>query len=561
MLADETSPDLALVEVGLDGNPPGVAAAVHISHRFGIPVVFIVGAPDPGDVLRHAAASNPCGYLHQPFSDAQLDLTIRCSLAVHARQRAQRDAQIKLQRRVARLEDLCQRTRSVFDSPSDGVVVLNEDHSPLSYQDDLIGTAFRSISDGIVVLGVDGEFLYTNPAAEQIIGRELAGVPPDKLAETYGVRYADRETRIATEDIFSAIQLGVPVDELEVFIRHPRRPDGVYISVSTRPLMDEGGRIRGTVAVFRDVTARVRAAEALAQAFAEGRLEMADTIVHDIGNAIVGVTTGIEKLRKALADDRFGRSLAALADAVRTNQEDWVDYLRDHPQGRRVPPFVTALADRYIEQRALLISTVERVLERAQHIVQIVRTGGLGTTAMDRKNVDLNDALATALMVVRNLLAKNEIKTTIDSRNAPQEIHVSESQFQQMLVNLIKNAIEAIDDLAAEQGLSQPPYIRVRVWREGRFMNLEVTDNGIGLKTKDQRALLAPGYTTKKSGMGLGLHSVANFVISSGGRIRPTSDGYGKGTTMRVMLPLESVVPHRAQVDAPQAVNAGRIAP
>ena len=56
------------------------------------------------------------------------------------------------------------------------------------------------------------------------------------------------------------------------------------------------------------------------------------------------------------------------------------------------------------------------------------------------------------------------------------------------------------------------------------------------------------GYTTKKNGSGLGLHSAANFVIGSGGSIRPLSDGIGHGTTMRVTLRL---------VEEPQRPAAG----
>ena len=47
----------------------------------------------------------------------------------------------------------------------------------------------------------------------------------------------------------------------------------------------------------------------------------------------------------------------------------------------------------------------------------------------------------------------------------------------------------------------------------------------------------------KEGGSGLGLHSAANFVIGSGGRIQPLSDGIGHGTTMRVMLRLSAVAP------------------
>ena len=70
-----------------------------------------------------------------------------------------------------------------------------------------------------------------------------------------------------------------------MFVRNPEVPEGVFISVSGRPLQDEEGTEKGGVIVFRDVTHRVIAEEALTQAFAQGRLEIVETILHNIGNA------------------------------------------------------------------------------------------------------------------------------------------------------------------------------------------------------------------------------------------------------------------------------------
>ena len=80
---------------------------------------------------------------------------------------------------------------------------------------------------------------------------------------------------------------------------------------------------------------------------------------------------------------------------------------------------------------------------------------------------------------------------------------------------------------------------------EGEFLHLDVTDNGIGidLEKTNAKMIFSAGYTTKDEGSGLGLHSAANFVIGSGGRIQPLSEGLGKGATMRVMLRLSAVVP------------------
>ena len=129
------------------------------------------------------------------------------------------------------------------------------------------------------MISVDGKFRYANPACERIIGAKLSDAPLEEWVQRYGAYY------------------------------------GVYIRVSVRPLIDDGSGIRGAVTVFRDVTPCVFAAEALAQAFAEGRLEIVDTLVHNISNAITSVATGVETLRQALVSahryDPRGRSVHA----------------------------------------------------------------------------------------------------------------------------------------------------------------------------------------------------------------------------------------------------------
>ncbi|MCY3844061.1 MAG: ATP-binding protein [Acidobacteria bacterium] len=118
-------------------------------------------------------------------------------------------------------------------------------------------------------------------------------------------------------------------------------------------------------------------------------------------------------------------------------------------------------------------------------------------------------------------------------------LHDKESQFHQMLVNLVKNAMEAIDALASTgQALVPGPRVRIVAWSEADHVALDVTDNGIGVAPESMREIFTAGYTTKESGTGLGLHSAANFVVGSGGTIEPLSEGIGRGTTMRVRLRL-----------------------
>ena len=417
----------------------------------------------------------------------------------------------------------------------------------LRKQSELMETMFNSISDGIVVADVTGQSFYVNPAAEQITGMDITDCPPEEWVERYGLFYPDRETPMRMEDLpfLRIISHGESMDEVDMFIRNHNRPDGVYIRVSGRPLLDNLGGIRGGVIIFRDVTERMLAEEALAQAFAQGRLEVMDTILHNIGNAINSVTTGIETVRQHLGNDRVGRRLFALAAAVREHQDNWSDYIENDPQGRKVMPFIIELSESLSKRNEDLIKTVGRVKDRANHIADIVHTQkAFGSSTMARKDIDLHDALSAAVRVLRDSLNKKGIHTDIDCEDAPREIRIQESQFHQMLVNLVKNSIEAIDDLTLAQELDEIPRIQIRASAEDDFLNLEVSDNGIGIKSKDTKVIFAPGYTTKRLGSGLGLHSAANFVIASGGRIQALSKGTGKGATMRVRLPLSSVAPH-----------------
>ena len=191
---------------------------------------------------------------------------------------------------------------------------------------------------------------------------DITDCPPEEWVERYGLFYPDRETPMRMEDLpfLRIISHGESMDEVDMFIRNQNRPDGVYIRVSGRPLLDNLGGIRGGVIIFRDVTERMLAEEALAQAFAQGRLEVVDTILHNIGNAINSVTTGIETVRQHLGNDRVGRRLFALATAVREHQDDWSAYIENDPQGRKVMPFIIELSESFSKRNEDLIKTVGR---------------------------------------------------------------------------------------------------------------------------------------------------------------------------------------------------------
>ena len=425
---------------------------------------------------------------------------------------------------------------------------LRDNAHRLRTQTQALETVLNSVSDGVVAADEAGAITIFNPSAERIAGFGRLDSTPDRWGEDYGVYYPDRVTPVAPDDLpLTRALRGEESDDVDLYVRSPRIPDGVYISVSGRPLRDESGRRRGGVIAFRDVTARMRAEEALHEAFAHGRLEIVDTVLHNIGNAINSVAIGVDTLRTRIRDRTLLQRLSSLAQAADAHRDDWLDYLQHDSQGQQVRPFIVALAADFESDRAAMERTAGRVADRVSHIVDIVRTQrGLERRVAVRKHVALRATIDAAVRLMHDSVSSRNITITIECLARPQTIHVDESRFQQMLINLIKNAMDAIDELVRAGGLRDDPRIRIRCYPQAEFLVIDVIDNGIGIDGKEFTTIFAAGYTTKEGGSGLGLHSAANFVIGSGGRIHPLSDGVGHGTTMRVMLRLSAVAPDAA---------------
>ena len=410
-------------------------------------------------------------------------------------------------------------------------------------------SVFDSIGEAVIVTDDEGEVTRFNPAAERIIGVGMVRNNPERWNDEHGVFFLDRATPIPHDGLPQIRALrGEPVDDMELFLRNPKVPDGVYLNVNANPVRDPQGEVTGSVIAFRDVTERHLAEEALSEAFAEGRLEIIDTLLHNVGNAVNSVATGMGTVQERLRTSKLERRLSALADALEAHRDDLRRYLETDPQGRKVIPFLAALARDHREHNTELKRIVDRVEERVRHIVDIVRTQKtIGVRRSVRKDVNLRRAIDDAVRILQESIARRGIDVRVDCDRAPDEIRIEESRFHQMLVNLVKNAIEAIDDLASANGSDEPEArsrIRVDAYVEGDYLVVDVSDNGIGISPDQFRLIFAPGFTSKVDGSGLGLHASANFAISSGGRIQPLSEGIGKGTTMRVRLRLSSVTPN-----------------
>ena len=386
----------------------------------------------------------------------------------------------------------------------------------------LMDTVFEHMSDGIVVADLTGRLTLFNEGARRLLGLGYLDVPAGERPGRYGFFHPDRVTRFAEEDLplVRAVR-GEATDGVEMFVRNADVPDGVFVSVEGRPLRNRAGELTGGIAVVRDVTQRAAAEEALTQAFSNGRLEVVDTLVHNIGNAMNSVTVGTETLRGELRQNALIGRLSALADAVEAHRDDPIAWVRDDPQGRKALPFVVALARDFAAHYDRLLQTADRVHDRVRHIVDIIRTqesqslGGGG----DLKAVELRQQIGDACRCCATPSpgAASASKSTARGCRARSGSTRAGSSRCWSTCSGTRWRRWTCGRPGAGSMPARRPSSRSPPTSEAANVVIDVIDNGVGIPPDRLRSIFAAGYTTKAAGSGLGLHSAANFVVGTAG--------------------------------------------
>jgi C4-dicarboxylate-specific signal transduction histidine kinase len=139
--------------------------------------------------------------------------------------------------------------------------------------------------------------------------------------------------------------------------------------------------------------------------------------------------------------------------------------------------------------------------------------------------------IRSLLSCIQPELRKGEVKVELNLASGLPAVWVHGIQLEQVLLNLTRNAIEAMQGNDGERRLG------ISTYQEEGEVYLQVSDNGQGIDTELQERLFTPFVTTKKQGMGLGLSISQGIIESHGGKMKLESVP-GKGACFTIMLPL-----------------------
>jgi len=139
---------------------------------------------------------------------------------------------------------------------------LQSSRSELQQQTSILQSILDSMGDGVSVANEHGESVLINPVGEKILGIGVTPYNSDAWSEVYGLFLPDQTTLYPAAELplVRAVR-GESSDNVDLFLRNPVLPEGRWLSVTARPLIDKTGVGRGGVAVFSDITARRSAEE------------------------------------------------------------------------------------------------------------------------------------------------------------------------------------------------------------------------------------------------------------------------------------------------------------
>ena len=341
-----------------------------------------------------------------------------------------------------------------------------------------------------VLIGVDHECQVTqwNRRAEQTTGIAAAAATGRALQEVF--------PRLAAQ--IDRVQSAMRSGEVSAHTRltYVQGGETCYEDLTIYPLITN--RVEGAVLRLDDVTQRVRLEDMMVQS--EKMLSvggLAAGMAHEINNPLAGIMQSAEVLQRRLTEDLPANQAAARAIGIDLSQ--LVRYL----QARGLDEML----DNIRESGRRAAAIVRNMLSFARKGEQVTSTHDLcqlldQTVELARTDYDLKKKYD-----FRTIQIQREYDPSLPS------ISCHGSRIQQVFLNILKNAAEAMGERTADA--QTPSRLILRVRRDGDMVRVEIEDNGPGIDESLRKRVFEPFFTTKAVGKGTGLGlSVSYFIVT-----------------------------------------------
>jgi two-component system, NtrC family, nitrogen regulation sensor histidine kinase NtrY len=335
-------------------------------------------------------------------------------------------------------------------------------------------TVLEAVATGVVSLDPDGRVTTINGAAERLLGLDAVTVQGHSATRVFrSPEYVEIDALIQR---MGRVREGML--DREVHLR--RHGQAVALLASATALRGPDGGYVGMVLAFDDLTELLKA-----QRLAAWR-EVAQRIAHEIKNPLTPIQLSAERLRRRLASDRSPEEKRLLEEATGT-----------------------------------IIQEVDGLRQLVDEFSRFARM-----PALTPKPTDLARLLEGVVVLYRESHPSLAIRSIFSDLPS---IEVDPDQIKRAVLNLVDNAVEAV-------GGTGEVVVQTEWLPEAHRARIVVADDGPGIAADDRDRLFVPYFSTKATGMGLGLPIVHQIVSDHGGTIR-VEDNTPHGSRFVIELP------------------------
>ncbi len=362
----------------------------------------------------------------------------------------------------------------------------------------LLSGALEQAADSVVLTDARGRIEYVNPAFET-----ASGYSKDEVlgSAAYTVR-GERTSDGTVETLWRQVSEG---GVFRGTVPGRRRDGSTALEETTvAPLRDVHGRITHFIATAHDITERTRAEDEARRHRTEmahvARLstlgEMTSGLAHELTQPLCAITT-------------YAHTCMRILDSGRTDPDEL----------------------RYgLEQ-------VVRQADLGAAIFRRLRNFARKEEPPVRRAVALDDLIREAVSLVDADMRQQQVVLDLPERRDLQ-VNVDPIQIEQVFVNLLRNALDAVGDMSTDRRSITVRYRRVR----GSTIKVTIADRGPGCPVECVAKLFQPFFTTKPKGLGIGLGISQTIIEAHGGRLQLTRNG-PRGATFAFTLTETDPVP------------------